>query len=255
MKPLDFPRLFKLAKESFSALLTITVTAFVLLLSQRELIGEGVIAMVFLLAVAWNAYRWGMGAGMSAALSAALMFDFFFIPPFYTFTIARPEGILSLAIFLFVALFVVERIQATLSKARQSEQEAVLMYDFTTVLSGLRSLDAIARRVAQFAQQRFLAESVVIILHPKGQKEQFIAQSPQGNVPTTKPSYVLPLIDSWGLVGEMQIWRGAEMDLPSPDSRLFRNIALQIGLAIEQVQITEYELEHAVRENISNGKH
>jgi K+-sensing histidine kinase KdpD len=108
------------------------------MLSQRELIGEGVIAMVFLLSVAWCAYRWGLGAGMSAALSAALMFDFLFIPPFYTFTIARPEGILSLVIFFVVAIVVVERIQSTLSKARTSEQEAVLMYEFTTLLEGLR---------------------------------------------------------------------------------------------------------------------
>lgn len=42
------------------------------------------------------------------------------------------------------------------------------------------------------------------------------------------------------------------MELPSPESRLFRNIALQIGFAIERVQITEYELEHAGRENLQN---
>ena len=64
----------------------------------------------------------------------------------------------------------------------------------------------------------------------------------------TKPDVVLPLIDSWGLIGEMQFWRGAEMALPSPESRLFRNVALQVGLAIERVQITEYEMERAVRE-------
>jgi hypothetical protein len=46
------------------------------------------------------------------------------------------------------------------------------------------------------------------------------------------------------LVGELQIWRSADVQLPSPESRLFRNIALQIGLAIERVQITEYEFEH-----------
>ena len=79
MKPPNLSRLSKLAKESFSALLSIAGTAFILLLFQRELIGEGVIAMVFLLAVAWCAYRWGLGAGMSAALSAELMFNFLFI--------------------------------------------------------------------------------------------------------------------------------------------------------------------------------
>lgn len=249
MKTLELSRLSKMFTESFSALATIAGTAFILLLMQRDMIGEGVIAMILLLAVAWSAYRRGLIAGLSAALSAALMFDFLFIPPFYTFTIERPEGILSLVIFLFVAIITVERIQATLSRAHQSEQEAVLMYEFTTILAGLRSLDAIARRVAQFTRQRFMAESVVVAIHPKGGKEVFSAQSPQDKVATTKPDLVLPLIDSWGLVGEMQLWRSTDFELPSLESRLFRNIALQIGLAIERVQITEYEMKHLAHEN------
>jgi len=250
MKTADLSRLSKLAKESFLAVLVISVTAFILMLSQRELIGEGVIAMVFLLAVAWCAFRWGLGAGMSAALSAALMFDFLFIPPFLTFTIARPEGILSLVIFFVVAIVIVERIQSTLSKAHTSEREAVLMYEFTTLLEGLRSLDAITRRVAQFMRQRFMVESVVVFIQPKGNAEHFSAQEPQDKTMKTKADCVLPLLNSWGLVGEIQLWGGKEIELPSPESRLFRNITLQIGLAIERVQITEYEYQRAKQEKI-----
>jgi K+-sensing histidine kinase KdpD len=245
-------RLSKLAKESFSAVLCISVTAFVLLLSHRELIGEGVIAMVFLLSVAWSAYRWGLGAGMSAALSAELVFNFLFIPPFYTFTVARPEGILSLVIFFVVAIVVVERIQSTLSQARASEQEAVLMYEFTTFLAGLRSLDSIAHKVAQFIQQRFMAESVEVFIQPKGHVEHFNAQEPQDKTMKTKADFVLPLLNSWGLIGELQIWRGAEIELPPPTSRLFQSIALQIGLAIERVQITEYEFQSAKQEKVQD---
>ena len=57
MKTADLSRPSKLAKESFLAVLVISVTAFILMLSQRELIGEGVIAMIFLLSVAWCAFR------------------------------------------------------------------------------------------------------------------------------------------------------------------------------------------------------
>jgi K+-sensing histidine kinase KdpD len=242
--------LSRLASDAFSALLSISTTALVLMLFQRNLIGEGVIAMVLLLAVAWCAYRWGLGAGMSAALSAALMFDFLFIPPFYTFTIARPEGILSLVIFFVVAIVVVRRIQATLSQAHASEKEAVLMYEFTTILTGLRSWDAIARRVAQFMRQRFMVDSVAIFIRPKNHTEHFSAQEPQDKDMKSKADCVLPLLNSWGLVGEMQLWSNPEIELPSPESRLFRNIVLQIGLAIERVQITEYEFQHATQANI-----
>ena len=63
MKTPNLSRLSKLTKESLFAVLSISATAFILMLSQRELIGEGVIAMVFLLSVAWCGYRWGLGAG------------------------------------------------------------------------------------------------------------------------------------------------------------------------------------------------
>lgn len=253
MKGLRFSRLSHLAQESFSAVLAISVTTFILLLVRREVVGEGVIALVFLMPVAWSAYHWGLGAGMSAALSAALMFDFFFIPPFFTFTIDRPEGILILVIFFAVAIVIVERIQSTLSKAQASEQEAVMMYEFSTLLAGLRSREAIARSVARFLRQRFMAELVNISIHPKGQAEQIEAQEPQGKSMPIRPTCVLPILNSWGLIGEIRLWRGAEIEIPSPDSRLFHNIALQVGLALERVQITEYELQRASAHENVNG--
>ncbi len=245
MKKPIFSRLSRLARESFSALLAISVTVFILLLVRRDVVGEGVIALVLLMPVVWAAYHWGLAAGMSAALSAALMFNFFFIPPFYTFTIARPEGILILVIFFAVAILVVERIQSTLARAQASEQEAVMMYEFSTLLAGLRSQDAIARSVARFIRQRFSAQGVAISIQMKGQPQATTAHEPQTNLPASKPERILPILNSWGLVGEILIWNGSEVELPAAESRPFRNLALQVGLAIERVQITEYEFQNA----------
>ncbi len=253
MKKPSFLHLSRLAKESFSAVLSVAGTALILFLVRRDMVGEGVIALVFLMPVVWAAYHWGLGAGMSAAFSAALMFNFLFIPPFYTFTIARPEGILIFVIFFAVAIIVVERIQSTLSRAQASEREAVLMYEFSTLLAGLRSQDAITRSVARFIRQRLMAELVVVAIQLKGQERQTSAREPQDKTMTAKPDCLLPILNSWGLVGEVQIWRGDEIALPSVESRLMRNISLQIGLAIERVQITEYEFQRvSARENISN---
>ena len=59
----------------------------------------------------------GMIAGLSAALAAALCFDFLFIPPFYTLVVGSLEGWLVLVIFLGVAILVVERIQTSLTQS------------------------------------------------------------------------------------------------------------------------------------------
>ena len=120
---------------SLLAVLTVVATTIPLVLIGRDTLGEAVIAMLYLVPVTWSANRWGQLPGISAALTAALAFDFLFIPPFYTFAVARLEGWLVLAIFLGVAIVVVERIQASLSQAR----EAVFMYEMSAAICGQRT--------------------------------------------------------------------------------------------------------------------
>ncbi len=119
MKKIQLSNLARLLSMTFKAVLVVTVTTIPLALIGRATLGEAVIALVYLVPVAWSANRWGQLPGISAALCAALFFDFLFIPPFYTFAVARLEGRLVLAIFLGVATIVVERIQASLTRARK----------------------------------------------------------------------------------------------------------------------------------------
>jgi K+-sensing histidine kinase KdpD len=72
---------------------------------------------------------------MSAALTAALCFDFLFIPPFYTFAVGSLEGWSILVIFFAVAVVVVGWIQNSLSKAR----EATYLYELTSALANART--------------------------------------------------------------------------------------------------------------------
>ena len=213
-------------------------TAGLMLLIGRDQLGEAVIALLFLVPVGWIASRWGQGPGIFAAVLSALAFDFFFIPPFYTFAVARLEGWLVLAIFLAVAILVVGRIQSSLSKAQTSEHEAILMYELSAALASLRTQEAVAHTVARFLYQRYLANLVTVVIQPKGQSFEIAAYEPQDGVLTGKPDRVLPLLNDWGLVGEIQIW-GRDIELPSIESRIFRNFASQIGQAIERTRLTE----------------
>jgi K+-sensing histidine kinase KdpD len=210
------------------------------LLIGRENLGEPVIVLLYLVPVGWSASRGGQGTGIFTAVVAALTFDFLYIPPFYTFTVGNLEGWLVLGIFLLVAIVVVGRIQFSLSKAWTSEHEAILMYELSTVLAGLRTQDAVAHKVAQFIQQRYLANLVTVSIQPKGQATEIAAYEPQDGRLTGKPDRVIPLLNNWGLVGEIRIW-ARDIELPSLESRLFRNFASQIGQAIERTQLLEAE--------------
>jgi K+-sensing histidine kinase KdpD len=227
----------QLTQYILSALLVGVTTGLMLLIGREEL-GEAVIALLFLVPVGWSASQWGQGPGIFTALLAALAFDFFFIPPFNTFTVGSLEGWLVLAIFLAVAILVVGRIQVSLSKARTSEREAMMMYELSSALASLRTQEAVAHTAARFLQERYLANLVKVSIQPKGQSTEIAAYEPRDGGLTGKPDRVLPLLNNWGLIGEIQIW-GREMELPSTESRIFRNFASQIGQAIERTQLTE----------------
>jgi len=213
-------------------------TAGLMLLIGRDQLGEAVLALLFLVPVGWIASRWGQGPGIFSAVLSALAFDFFFIPPFYTFAVARLEGWLVLAIFLAVAILVVGRIQNSLSKAQTSEHEAILMYELSAALASLRTQEAVAHTVARFLYQRYLTNLVTVVIQPKGQSFEIAAYEPQNGVLNGKPDRVIPLLNDWGLVGEIQIW-GRNIELPSIESRIFRNFTSQIGQAIERTRLIE----------------
>ncbi len=135
MKRARFSLTAKLYEQSLYAVLAAVATTFLLLLIGLDKLGEGVIGLLYMVPVVWSAARWGQGPGIAAALASGLFFDFFFTPPYYTFAVSRLEDWLILAIFLAVAIVVVDRIQTNLSRAQKSEHEAVFMYELSTMLA------------------------------------------------------------------------------------------------------------------------
>ena len=148
------------------AFLSVVVLTLVMWLIGRDTLGEAVIALVYLVPVGWSATQWGQGAGVCAAVSAALAFDYFFIPPFYTFAVGRLEGWLVLAIFLVVSIVVIGRIQSSLTKAQTSEREALCMYEISANLAGLRTQEAVVTSLASNVPLLFQSELVEVSLQP-----------------------------------------------------------------------------------------
>src|SRR5512146_3366626 len=139
--------------------LTVAAITIPMWLIGRNVLGEAVIGLLYLAPITWSASKWGQIAGVSAALTAALLFDFLFIPPFYTFVIGSLEGWLVLVIFFAVAILVVGRIQDSLSKAR----EATFMYELSYALANVRTQDAVAHTVAKYVRQLFQASRVNVV--------------------------------------------------------------------------------------------
>ncbi|MFN8595723.1 MAG: DUF4118 domain-containing protein [Anaerolineae bacterium] len=222
--------------ECIEATFVVLATTAVMFAIGRDTLGEGVIALVYLVPISWSTTRWGSGPGAMAAVIAFLCFNFFFIPPFFTFVVGRLEGWLLLIIFLVVALVVVGRIQYGLSLARRREREALFMYELSTMLSTARTTEAAARALARYLQQLYQAELVSVSVQAADQTSGTTVQMPLARSETRQPDLIVPLLSARSLIGEVHLWRG-RVPLPSADNRLIQNFATQTANALERLLV------------------
>jgi len=91
-----------------------------LILPFRQQINSTTVALGYLLVVLFVAILGRSGPALIASLLAMLCFNFFFLPPFHTFTIADPQNWVALTAF-FVTALAVGQLSA---RARQRAEEA-----------------------------------------------------------------------------------------------------------------------------------
>ncbi len=111
------------------------------------------ISMLYLIAVLASATAFGSGPAILASVAAFLTFDWFFVEPPHTFTIANPSEWLALLLLLLTALITGQLAAGQRRRARQAEQrerEAVVLYDVVRLVGApdLKSaLNAVAERL------------------------------------------------------------------------------------------------------------
>jgi K+-sensing histidine kinase KdpD len=207
----------------------------------RDTLGEGVIALLYLVPISWSTARWGQGPGIAAAISAALTFNFFFIPPFYTLYIGRLEGWLLLGIFLVVAIVIVGRVQSGLSMAQEREREAIFMYELSRALAPLRTPESVIHTLAAQIQQLYQARLVQVTIQLEGNASPLYIRVPADVHLLEDPARVLPIMVGPAMVGEIQIWAG-EMELPPVENRLLQNFAIQGALTLQRAQLEQIKV-------------
>ena len=118
-------------------------------------------------------------------------------------------------------------------------REAVFMYELSAALGGKRTQEAAARTVAQQIRRLFQATLVNVTFQPEKDAKSIIVGEPKDAAAEWQPDRTIPIENAWGLVGEIQIWRGPYADLPAEDSRILRNFAWQTAEALERTRAME----------------
>lgn len=240
--------------------------ALAISLGLRRLVGINSVDLFFLVAILVVAFRFGLIASLLACITSVLAYNFFFLPPLYTFRIADPANIATLFVFLCVAAIASNlgarmRGQTITAQARARTTEA--LYAFSRKIAGIADLDNLLWATA-FQIASMLKLDVVFLLPENGNlvvragypPEDRLDEAeldaahwawtknrPAGRGADTLPGtrwLFLPLRTGRGAVGAMGISRERDGPLLNPDERrLVDALADQAAVAIERIRLAD----------------
>ena len=229
-------------------------------------IGVENVDLVFLTAVVGVAVRFGLWPSLLASVASALCYNFFFLPPIYTFTITDPHNIAAFALFTLVAIIVSNvagrgRMQTVAAQTRVRTVES--LYAFSRKLAGTGTLDDVLWATA-YQTALMLKVRVVLLLPTDGSLVVRAGYPPEdmlddadiaaakwtwesdraaGRGSETLPGakrLFLPMHTGRGPVGVVGIDSDKPGPLLTPDQRRLLDALMDQGaLAIERVRLVE----------------
>jgi len=233
----------------------------------NDWIGVENVDLVFLTAVVAVAARFGLWPSLFASVASALAYNFFFLPPVYTLTIADPHNIAAFALFTIVAVIVSNvaartRMQAVAAQTRVRAVDT--LYAFSRKLAGTGTLDDVLWATA-YQTALMLKVRVVLLLPGNGSIEVKAGYPPEdtldeadlaaarwtwendrpaGRGSDTLPGakrLFLPMHTGRGAIGVVGIDSDKPGPLLTPDQRRLLDALMDQGaLAIERVRLVEH---------------
>ncbi|CAO3441184.1 DUF4118 domain-containing protein [Azospirillum endophyticum] len=231
-------------------------------------------ALVFLTAVLASAVTGGLAPSLYASVISVLAFNYFFLPPLYTFTISDPENIVALLVFAVVSVIasnLTARVRAQAVTARLRARTTEDLYQFSRKLAGVVTMDDLLWATA-YQIAAMLKVHVVLLLPESGPGESRLAvragyppedviedadlaaavwawenNRPTGKGADTLPGakwLFLPMRTGRGVVGVVGIdtggGKGRTGGFLTPDQRRLLDALIdQAALAIERVTLAE----------------
>ena len=124
------------------------------------------LSMIFLTAVLFSGVRFGTRSAVIASFASFVAYNFFFIEPIYTFTVAQPQELFALLIFLAVAV-----LTGSLTGRVRDQREGVIknaeimrsLYDYSRKLSGASSADDVLWAAAAHLHATFGGRIVLLV--------------------------------------------------------------------------------------------
>jgi len=226
------------------------------------------VSLTFLMAVLGSAVAWGLLPSLFASVLSVLAYNFFFLEPRYTLTVADPANVVALFFFLTVAIIVSNLTAATrrqIVTARLRAKTTAELYAFSRKVAGIGALDDLLWATAYQISSMLKLRTVLLLPMKDGEGLEVVSgyppedqlgsadmaaarwtwehNRPAGRGADTLPGgkrLFLPLRTESGPVGVLGIDRDAPGPLLTPDDRrLLDALCDQAAVAIERIALAK----------------
>jgi two-component system, OmpR family, sensor histidine kinase KdpD len=257
-------------RQYIYGLLTI-ITLAGICYAALPLIGYQAVGLILLFGILLLALYVGRGPVLFSAAFSALIWDFFFIFPPFTFIINKPQDMLLLVMYFVIASILgnlTARIRAQQLALQHREEQAVALYTLAREIVNAANVDEILATAVKQLSRVFSAAIAVLLpdqaspallkLHPAStlmlnEKDRSVAawsfdlRKPAGRFTDTLPmaeAYFVPLLTINQVVGVIGLRTHRAEPLLIEQKALLETFAGQIAGAIERMQLFTFPQQH-----------
>ena len=127
--------------------------------------------LVFLVTIIAIAVRFGLRPSLLGSVASVLAYNFFFIPPLYTFAVAEPTNLAALFFFLLVAVVTSQLAARARAEAMAAEERArttEALFGFSRRIASIETIDGLAAVAVE--RIAFMLGLEVVLLLPDRQR-------------------------------------------------------------------------------------
>jgi two-component system sensor histidine kinase KdpD len=241
---------FRLTLHRFSRLLfsylgtVLIIAAVTILLKVVESTLEiQIIALIYLLPILICTVFWGLTSGILSGLLAFLTFNYFFIQPYYTLMVHQTQDLITLIIFLIVAVVLsqfVGQAREAVRLAKKREWNATRMYELISALAGLTDFHSIMEVLAEKLSETFHFTQVEVRVTERVKNELLIFRTPKKEEPSVTCDMTVSMYTARNTEGEIRLWF-EQNELSLEETHLLSAFSNQGALAIERIYLYQSE--------------
>ncbi|MDD5085152.1 MAG: DUF4118 domain-containing protein [Candidatus Omnitrophica bacterium] len=202
----------------------------------RHSIAHTNLSMLYILVVVISAIRWGRGPSIVSALLSVLIFDFFFVPPQFSMTVADTQYLIAFATLFVVAMAISSlalKAKQQAKAAKNREMQTLALYNLSKDLSNITDIDTLHNVAIRHVQKAFDAKASILVKDSESSDldAALVSEASVRNLSlrTAKEEYGVLKVE----------FKGNKLFSTTEQFRLLESFTSQISFAIERLKLSK----------------